>query len=251
MHLPAANVPQVRGSLTSAPERDIASKVGALGHNLRLLPNGHVRALFDQQESRRACEAMRLKLPWTATSRRGRAVGMGAVVAAAAVAAGGVVVATGTGAGAAENTATATTYRTQLIEMRTPGSAGYFYTANQAEYLRAQKLGFKFTGQVPGYVANTAIRGTVPLYRLRSVSRASYLLTLSATERNQLAASGKWRYEGVVGRVPVAAASDRVRIYRVSKSGLGWRVLRAASVKSYVAAGWRVDGSLGYVWTHK
>jgi hypothetical protein len=183
------------------------------------------------------------------TSRRGRALRAGAAVSVAAMAVGGVVVANG--AGAAENATAATTYRTQLIELRSPGSAGWFYTANQAEYLRSKQLGFKFTGQVPGYVANKAIRGTVPMYRLKSTSRASYLLTLSATERNQLSASGKWRYEGVVGRVPVAAAPDRVRIFRVSKSGLGWRVVRAAAVQSHVTAGWRLDGSLGYVWTRK
>ncbi|MEU4396550.1 hypothetical protein [Kribbella sp. NPDC023855] len=177
------------------------------------------------------------------------------MVTTTALAVGGVVVANSAGATqdttAATTATTATTYRTQLIEMRTAGSAGYFYTANQAEFLRAQRLGFKFTGQVPGYVANTALRGTVPLYRLRSTSRASYLLTLSATERNNLSASGKWRYEGVVGRVPMAPASDRVKIYRVSKAGVGWRVVRAASVRSHVAAGWRVDGPLGFVWTRK
>jgi Repeat of unknown function (DUF5648) len=104
---------------------------------------------------------------------------------------------------------------------------------------------------VPGYVAYKAIRGTVPLYRLPSTSRASYLLTLSAAERNQLHASGKWRYEGVVGRVPLAGASHRVQIYRVSKNGVGWRVVRSAAVAAHVRAGWRLDGSLGYVWTHK
>ncbi|WUJ68607.1 hypothetical protein OG809_26300 [Kribbella soli] len=189
---------------------------------------------------------MKWKLPG---SRRGRVLGAGAVVTTAALAVGGVVVANS--AGAAQSAATATSYRTQLIEMRTAGSKGYFYTANQAEYLRAQKLGFKFTGQVPGYVANTAIRGTVPVYRLRVKSGGSYLLSISTAERNKLAASGQWVYEGVVGRIPVAAASDRVAVYRVSKNGLGWRVLRSATAASYVKAGWHMDGFMGYVWTHK
>ncbi|MEU4198285.1 hypothetical protein AB0E69_40760 [Kribbella sp. NPDC026611] len=192
---------------------------------------------------------MRWKLPGT---RRSRALGLGAVVTTAALAVGGVVVANGAGAAQTATTrTTATTYRTQLIEMRTAGSAGYFYTASQAEYLHAQTLRFRFTGQVPGYVSNRALRGTVPMYRLRNLSRSSYLLTLSTAERNKLSASGQWRYEGVVGRVPLAAAADRVQIYRVSKNGVGWRVVRAAAVKAHLQAGWRMDGPLGYVWTHK
>ncbi|GAA1615514.1 MULTISPECIES: hypothetical protein [Kribbella] len=189
---------------------------------------------------------MKWKIPGT---RRTRALGAGAVVTTAALVAGGVAVANS--AGAATTSATATSYRTQLIEMRTAGAKGYFYTANQAEYLRAQKLGFKFTGQVPGYVANTAIRGTVPVYRLRMKSGSSYLLSISTAERNKLASSGQWVYEGVVGRIPLAAAADRTKIYRVSKNGVGWRVMRTAQAAAYVKAGWHLDGFMGYVWTHK
>lgn len=188
---------------------------------------------------------MKWKIPG---ARRPRLLAAGAVVTSAALVAGGVAVANG--AGAAQTGAAATTTRAQLIEMRTAGSIGYFYTANQAEYLRAQKLGFKFTGQVPGYVSSTAIRGTVPLYRLRWLTKSSYLLTISTDERNRLAASGKFKYEGVVGRVPVYKASDRVLVYRVSKNGQ-WRVVRAASVQAHVNAGWHLDGPLAYLWTHK
>ncbi|MGW6198406.1 hypothetical protein ACWF0M_19830 [Kribbella sp. NPDC055110] len=189
---------------------------------------------------------MKWKLPG---SRRNRVLGAGAVVTTAALAVGGVLVANT--AGAAQNTVTATSYRTQLIEMRTSGSKGYFYTSNQAEYLSAQKLGFTFTGQVPGYVANTAVRGTVPVYRLRLKSGGSYLLSISTAERNKLASSGQWVYEGVVGRIPLAAAADRTKIYRVSKNGIGWRVLRTTQAAAYVKAGWHMDGFMGYVWTHK
>jgi hypothetical protein len=189
---------------------------------------------------------MKLKLPGT---RRSRVLSAGAVVTTAALAVGGVVVASN--ADAAQSTATATSYRTQLIEMRTAGSKGYFYTSNQAEYLRAQKLGFKFTGQVPGYVANTAIRGTIPVYRLRAKAGGSYLLSISTAERNKLSSSGQWVYEGVVGRIPLAAAADRTKVYRVSKNGIGWRVLRTTQAAAYVKAGWHMDGFMGYVWTRK
>jgi hypothetical protein len=174
---------------------------------------------------------------------------IGAGVTTVALAVGGVMVANS--AGAAQSATTATSYRTQLIEMRTAGSKGYFYTSNQAEYLNSQKLGFKFTGQVPGYVANTAIRGTVPVYRLRAKGGGSYLLSISTAERNKLSSSGQWVYEGVVGRIPVAAAADRVKIYRVSKNGIGWRVLRTTQAAAYVKAGWHMDGFMGYIWTHK
>lgn len=181
-------------------------------------------------------------------SRRARALWTGAVVTTAALVGGGLTVANS--ADAAQTATTGTTYRAQLIEMRTAGSVGYFYTANQAEYLRAQKLAFKFTGQVPGYVSSRAIRGTVPLYRLRWLTRSSYLLTISRAERNKLAASGQFVYEGVVGRVPMYRASDRVLVYRVSKNNQ-WRLVRAANIQAQLNAGWHLDGPLAYLWTHK
>jgi hypothetical protein len=189
---------------------------------------------------------MKFTLPGT---RRGKAIGVGAVVATAALAVGGVVVANGADAATTSTTAAAT--RAQLIEMQTPAKKGYFYTASQAEFLSAQKHGFKFTNQVPGYVSTVAVRGTVPLYRLRSKSVPSYLVTTSAAERNKLAASGSWVYEGVTGRVPLAPAADRVQVYRVSKGGFGWRVVRAALVAGYKKAGWHIDGPLAYLWLRK
>ncbi|GAA3089041.1 type II secretory pathway pseudopilin PulG [Kribbella aluminosa] len=192
---------------------------------------------------------MKWKIPGT---RRTRALGAGAVVTTAALVAGGVAVANSAGAAETAQTSTrAASYRTQLIEMRTAGAKGYFYTSSQAEFLRAQKQGWKFTGQVPGYVATTAVRGTVPVYRLRTKSGSTYLLSISTAERNKLTSSGHWVYEGVVGRIPLAAAADRARIYRVSKNGIGWRVMRTAQASAYVKAGWHLDGFMGYVWTHK
>jgi hypothetical protein len=176
-------------------------------------------------------------------------LGLGAIVTTAALAVGGAVVANG--ADAAVTTSTAASTRAQMIEMQSPGKKGYFYTSNQAEFLRAQKQGFKFTNQVPGYVSTVAVRGTVPLYRLRSKSVSSYLMTTSVAERNKLAASGSWVYEGATGRVPLAPAADRVQVYRVSKGGFGWRVVRAALVAGYQKAGWHIDGPLAYLWLHK
>ncbi|GAA2789274.1 hypothetical protein [Kribbella solani] len=191
---------------------------------------------------------MNWKIPGT---RRTRAIGAGAVVTTAALVAGGVAVANSAGAAEASTTKATASTRAQLIEMRTAGAKGYFYTSNQAEFLRAKKLAFKFSGQVPGYVSTVAARGTVPLFRLRMKSGSSYLLTVSTAERNKLAASGSWVYEGVIGRIPLANAAGRVKVYRVSKNGVGWRVLRTADASAAARAGWRVDGILGYLWTSK
>ncbi|GAA1582647.1 hypothetical protein GCM10009804_43980 [Kribbella hippodromi] len=191
---------------------------------------------------------MKWKIPGT---RRTRAIGASAVVTTAALVAGGVAVASNATAAEAGTSAATASKRAQLIEMRTAGAKGYFYTTNQAEFLRAQKLAFKFTGQVPGYVSTVAVRGTVPLFRLRMKSGSSYLLTVSTAERNKLAASGSWVYEGVVGRIPLANARGLVKVYRVSKNGVGWRVLRTADAAAASRAGWRVDGILGYLWATK
>jgi hypothetical protein len=80
---------------------------------------------------------------------------------------------------------TATTYRSQLIELRAADKAGSFYMSSQAEFLNSKRAGFTFTGQVPGYVAYKAIRGTLPLYRLRSASRASSAGGWSAARRSR------------------------------------------------------------------
>ena len=210
------------------------------------------------------------------TSRRVRAIGIGAAAATAALVVTGVVAANG--AGAAQLTPAPTTpaptapspsapspsaptiptptatapaaAHSQLLELQTPDSAGYFYTADQAEYLRVQKLGFKPSGQTPGYVSAEAVSGTVPLYRLQSLAKASFLLTASAAERDTLVASGKFKNDGVVGNVPAGKGDDRVLIYRVSKDGQ-WRAVPAGAVDDQVKAGWHVDGPLAYFWTSK
>ncbi len=149
---------------------------------------------------------------------------------------------------AATTSAAAVAWKSRLYEFRTPGNRGWFYTANLTEYYRAKGAGFAPTGRYTGYVANRVVTGSVPVYRARLKARSAYLLTLSLTELRRLVGSGQWVYEGVVGRTSRYAGSNKFAIYRLSKSGQGWRVADLALARSLQAAGWHLDGSLGYIW---
>jgi hypothetical protein len=159
--------------------------------------------------------------------------------------------ATAAAAPASESAATsaaAVVWKSRLYEFRTPGNKGWFYTANMTEYNRAKGAGFAPTGRYTGYVANRVVAGSVPVYRARLKARSAYLLTLSLTELRRLVASGQWVYEGVVGRTSKYAGSNKFKLYRLSKAGQGWRTADLALARSLQAAGWHLDGSLGYIW---
>jgi Repeat of unknown function (DUF5648) len=152
---------------------------------------------------------------------------------------------------AGEASTTATTWRVRMHELATPGKRGWFYTVNPAEYWRARRAGFTPANQYLGHIANRRVAGTLPLYRLRVKTRSSYLLTLSAAERNRLVASGRYVYEGVLGYTSTTGGTGKFRIYRVSKAGLGWRVVQTRMAVALIRQGWHRDGTLGYVWTYK
>jgi hypothetical protein len=149
--------------------------------------------------------------------------------------------------------AAATTWRIRLHELSTRGNRGWFYTVNPAEYWRARRAGFGASRQYLGHMAraNIAVRGTLPVYRLRSKVRPAYLVTWSAAERNRLVASRQFVYEGVLGRTATTGGSNKIRIYRVSKAGYGWRVATTTVARALIAQGWHLDGNLGYTWIYK
>lgn len=136
--------------------------------------------------------------------------------------------------------------RSKLYELVTPGSKGFFYSANPAEVRRAVANGFRKTDRDLGYVRVKSATGVVKLYRLRSKARSSYLVTISPTERKRLVDSGTFVYEGVIGHTSKASGSTRFQLFRVSKSG-SWRVANRALARQLKQQGWHVDGSLGHI----
>jgi hypothetical protein len=145
----------------------------------------------------------------------------------------------------AEVTTSAAT-RSKLYELVTPGSRGFFYSANPTEVRRAVTKGFRKTDRNLGYVRVKSAASVVKLYRLRYKAKSSYIITISPTERKRLVNSGKFVYEGVVGHTSKTSGSTRFQLFRVTKNA-SWRVTNRSLARQLKQQGWHVDGSLGHV----
>ncbi|MFC6903503.1 hypothetical protein ACFQGX_51085 [Nonomuraea dietziae] len=131
-----------------------------------------------------------------------------------------------------------------MMELLAPGGKGRLYTLSTAEAAAAVSL-YGFTrqaGQV-GHWRMAAFTGSQPVYRLRSGS--SYLLTASASERDSLAATGRFEVEGVAGHLAQRHTAGTKRLMRFSRSG-EWRVAFEDHSQELIAAGYRVDRALGW-----
>ncbi|MGH3734757.1 MAG: glycoside hydrolase family 99-like domain-containing protein [Micromonosporaceae bacterium] len=135
-----------------------------------------------------------------------------------------------------------------LLELRTSGNAGWFWTLSHREAALARSQhGMTLRSTRLGYLRRQAFNGSQPLYRLRHTSRTTYLLTGSASERDTLVASGRFRAEGEVGHVWKTQAAGTSPLWRMYKDGL-WRVVPNSRKAAYVAAGYTNAKSLGYVY---
>ncbi|HEX8699223.1 MAG TPA: glycoside hydrolase family 99-like domain-containing protein [Myxococcaceae bacterium] len=135
-----------------------------------------------------------------------------------------------------------------LLEFRTPGQVGWFWTLSQAEADSAANQ-YSFT-RLPtklGFLRRQPFAGSQPLYRLRVATKSAYLLTASETERSQLLASGSFVEGGVLGYVASTQQPGTQLLYRMSNN-FEWRVVPASMQPSFAARGYRTDGPLGYVW---
>src|SRR4051794_37232596 len=86
-----------------------------------------------------------------------------------------------------------------LLELIAPGGTGRLYTLLEAEATNAVGAGYALQPVRTGYMSQGPFADSQPVYRLRDTSRRSWLLTASDSERTQLAASGSFRDEGIVG----------------------------------------------------
>ncbi|HEX4815584.1 MAG TPA: hypothetical protein VFV66_22805 [Nonomuraea sp.] len=177
-----------------------------------------------------------------ARSRRGAALGL-ALALTAALSAGTAVQASASTSGAGSTASASTAVRVKLYEFVTK-DGGFFYTANEAEKQRALSYGWKITQTPMHYLASAPFPGSKPLYRLRWLKKASYIISTTTSERDRLVASGQFRYEGRLGHAPASsAAGGDVRIWRLSALNK-WRLATTAH-KDHILAnepGWRLDG---------
>jgi len=133
-----------------------------------------------------------------------------------------------------------------LLELVQGDGVGRLYTLSYAEYRTADTT----HGMTPqpvrnGYMRPKAFAGGHAVYRLTEVASGARLVTASQSERDSLAASGRFRYEGVVGYAYDAPHPGTARLLRYSKAG-EWRVALEPP-HGPALSGYRLDGSLGYV----
>lgn len=139
-----------------------------------------------------------------------------------------------------------------LLELRTNGDAGWFWTLSEAEAARAvgqDKM--TLLASKLGYLRRQPFPGGQPIYRLVSSSTATYLLTASASERDALTGGAQpaFRYEGVLGYAFASRAPGTAPLWRMhANTGTGWRVVPDADVAGMRAQGYTVDGPLGFVY---
>lgn len=135
-----------------------------------------------------------------------------------------------------------------LLEYRTAGQVGWFWTLSQAEGAAAAGQ-FGMTPQHTrlGFLRRQAFPGSQPVYRLRVADRSAYLLTASASERQSLLGSGRFTEGGVLGYAAASQLPGTEPLYRMS-NGAEWRVVPAARQAEFSQRGYRTDGPLGHVW---
>uniref|UniRef100_UPI003F493DB0 hypothetical protein n=1 Tax=Nonomuraea bangladeshensis TaxID=404385 RepID=UPI003F493DB0 len=138
--------------------------------------------------------------------------------------------------------------RVKVYELLTK-DRGYFYTASESEKNNAvTKYGWTVTQTPLYYVSPAPFTGGRPLFRLRWLKKASYIVTASPIERDDLVNSGDFRYEGVLGYAPGSAeAGGDVKVYRLSSNGR-WRLAVEAHKNSILVnePGWKLNGPLLY-----
>jgi len=134
-----------------------------------------------------------------------------------------------------------------LLDLVQGDGTGRLYTLSQEEAATATaQHGMALQPVRTGYVRAYPFPGSQPLHRLRAVVDGARLVTPSESERASLVASGRFAYEGVIGHVYAAAHPGLTQLLRLSKAG-EWRLALAPDAPALVAAGYRIDGTAGYV----
>jgi Putative metal-binding motif/Repeat of unknown function (DUF5648) len=132
-----------------------------------------------------------------------------------------------------------------LLELVAPSGTGRLYTLSRSEAAKAvSEYGMRLQPARTGYLRARPFADSVALYRLNAKD-GPWLVTASAAERDNLVASGRFVYEGIIGYSHRVAQPGTARLWRYSKPG-EWRVAFDSRGPELVKAGYQVDGSLGY-----
>jgi hypothetical protein len=180
---------------------------------------------------------------------------------AAAIAAGAVLAVSGGGAASAEEPVP---HLQPLLQLKVP-NAGHFFTANLTEESNAiVKHGFKQTVPGTGFVSPTQYKNLlVPLYRCKATFSEAWLLTLDLKEVD---ASSKYAgqfncdatdesghsqgHPAIIGWVSAKKAPGLAELLRMN-NGVDSMIVLNGAEGPWVQRGYKVDGSLGYVYSPK
>jgi hypothetical protein len=135
----------------------------------------------------------------------------------------------------------------KVDEFRTNGDKGYFYTLNPNEASSAVSK-YKFTpvSHSLGYLSSKPFEDSITLYRMRFKPFSSYLIAISAAERDKLVSSGNFVNEGIMGYAS-KSKTGKTLLWRVANNNR-WRIVRHDEVAALVKQGWHSDGPVGYAW---
>ena len=134
-----------------------------------------------------------------------------------------------------------------LIELRTASGALFWTLSNREAENAVANHGMAWQHTRLGYLRRQSFPGSQPIFRLRYPAGTAYLLTASVEERDALVASGDWVYEGVTGYAWAEQVEGTEVLWRMSRNAT-WRVVPDDRRAEYEAAGWQLDGPLGYVY---
>ncbi|HVX46301.1 MAG TPA: hypothetical protein VHC49_20585 [Mycobacteriales bacterium] len=137
----------------------------------------------------------------------------------------------------------ATSNTATLTEFRTPD--GWYYATDPSEIAAAQRQYALTERRDVAEVHNGYSAGAVPIYRLKTTARREYLLTTSSGEVTALLDSGHFQYERILGYISRSPAAGRQELDRMN-NGQTWRVTTASGRAALTAAGFTLDGPLGY-----
>jgi hypothetical protein len=137
-----------------------------------------------------------------------------------------------------------------LRQLYTAPGARYFYTTNLAEAEAAPKFGLTMpAGRPLAYLFKQQGPDTKPVYRLKQKATGDWLETSDQGEIQMDVGNGSFEVEGVSGYVYSSPEFGAELLERFD-NGNGWRLAFANEAAGLEAAGYELDGPIGYALRH-
>lgn len=134
-----------------------------------------------------------------------------------------------------------------LRELYNQPNQEYLYSADWSEVVAAQKsYGMTMPSQRPlGYVFLGANANTQTLYRLKQTATGNWIISVSQSEISYLESHG-FTMEGATGSIYKTAQYGAQQLNRYT-NGKGWRLAFQSQDSAIKAAGYTLDGPVGYM----